>query len=808
MGTVPDIFDAFPNLTSLNLAGNCLEGAVPVSLGSLTKLTSLNLSNNRFNGFTLTSLSATDVNVSFNALGEQDDNTTLLASLQADYLATQTIAPSNISVVADDNSATISWEAIAFASGEGHYEIGLRKVGASSWSNRATENRGETTLGFEGLESSADYEVQLRSVRINSAEKCFTFSSWTESKLFSALIPLPARAKLSDPTDYALNTATALNLVVFETANSNSYEIQLSTSKDFGVADTETFSNATGEQEIADLMINTRYFWRARGINARGAGLWSSIGQFRTGLSTAAATTTGQVNCVTEGSQIFMWDAIAGASHYRVEIATDANFSNVVKRARALQSLQLTGVNLQANQTYYWRVQGYNDVSAYIGKWSAKSQLNLQPRIQVAGELELCGNGSSTLSLNAADGTSIQWYANGTAIPGATDNSYTAMDAGEYYAILTSEEDGNTCDTYQTEIIFISEVVLMVPAITTSSNQLCEGESTTLSTTASGNYQWFRNGTAIEGATDMSYSTNEAGTYSVEVSANQTCSVTSAGIVVNVTAIPQQQAISVTGSLTLCGEEDATTLSLNLAQGQSIQWYHANGSMAGSTNASLVINQAGTYYAVISNVNCTMQTQSVEVSGTVLPNPVISMSPFVDMQLRLGRPIALYAPESVGIGYRWFKDGVELTGLNSRIILATQNGNYQVEVFDAGTGCSRLSEVLNLMWPAGKEPKGEMSNAMNSGLVGAATDNSGNWISAWPNPTQGSVTVSISLDVIVGEVEMQVLDFLSRPIYTGTMQENGDQLERQIDLSGLRKGLYYVLIRDSKRTYRRTIILK
>ena len=97
---------------------------------------------------------------------------------------------------------------------------------------------------------------------------------------------------------------------------------------------------------------------------------------------------------------------------------------------------------------------------------------------------------------------------------------------------------------------------------------------------------------------------------------------------------------------------------------------------------------------------------------------------------------------------------------------------------------------------------------MNSGLVGAATDNSGNWISAWPNPTQGSVTVSISLDVIVGEVEMQVLDFLSRPIYTGTMQENGDQLERQIDLSGLRKGLYYVLIRDSKRTYRRTIILK
>ena len=808
-GTLPDLFAAFPNLTSLNLSGNCLAGAVPASLSSLQNLQSLNLSDNRFNSFTLTSLSATDVNLSYNALGGTGDNTALLAQLQADYLATQTLTPSGISATTvGDASATVSWQAIAFSAGEGHYELRLRKVGTTNWSTRATENKGQTTLQYTGLEANTSYEVQIRSVRIQRAESCFTFSAWSESTTFMTLPAMPARAALSSPTDYALNTATSLNLVVKETAFAANYEIQLSTSQDFSAATTVSFTSASGEQAVDGLLNNTRYYWRARGVNGRGAGEWSAMSQFRTGLNQAAVVATGADFCATEGAQVFAWNAIAGASHYRVEIATDANFSNVVRRARALQSTQLTITTLAPNQTYYWRVQGFNDVSAYVGNWSATGQVNVQPRVQVAGELELCANANSTLSLQTAESSTIQWYANGAAIAGATGNSYSATAAGVYYAILTTEA-GGACNNYQTESITITAAEVSIPAIMASTTTLCEGESTTLSTSASGNsYQWFRNGTAIAGATAQSYRTSEAGTYSVQVSANQTCSATSNGLAINVTAIPAQQAITVAGSLALCGEADATNLSLTVAQGQTIQWYRNGTMIANATAPTLVATQAGTYHAIISNGNCSMETAAVAISGTILAKPVISMSQFGQTQINLGRPVAIqstYAP--TGVGYQWLYNGVPVEGANTAILLASRNGRYQMQL-TSQDGCTSISEEFEIAFPAGKEPQGIAMISLNPrDLMEIAKEISDGWLQAFPNPTQGMLTISVSADRLAGQesVDVRVVDFLGRVVYNGKLMLTGDRYEVNFNMANLSKGIYYIYVEDGNISHRKVV---
>ncbi|MFZ6665726.1 T9SS type A sorting domain-containing protein [Peijinzhouia sedimentorum] len=607
-GTLPDIFAAFPNLISLNLAGNCLEGAVPLSLSSLENLVSLNLSQNRFNSFSLTNLSATDVNLSYNALGEGDDNITLLAQLQADYLATQTIAPGGIRVVInDDTSAEINWEAIGFTTGLGHYEIRLREVGASSWSSRATANKSQSKEEFNTLKANTAYEVQIRTVHIQSEEGCLTFSDWSETITFNTLASLPAKATLSSPRDYMLNTPTVLSLVVNEAAFATSYEIQLSTSQDFTEAETEIFINATGEQEVGDLMTNTRYYWRARGINDRGEGAWSSMAQFRTGLNQATASEEGVIFCATEGTQLLTWEAIEGASHYRVEIATDASFNNVVRRARALQSLQLTTRELAANKTYYWRVQGYNDVKAYKGNWSSTSQLSIQPRIQVIGELELCPNSNSILNLPINEGSSIQWYVDGTAIEGATENSYTVTEAGSYFAIL-SNDGGAACDNYQTESINITEIELVMPEIAVSNILLCEGESTILSTNASGSsYQWFLNGTAIPGANAQSFSTSEAGSYYVSIR-NGKCSI-------------QTPSVAISGaSLTLpvlsMSENAEEQLSLGLPVeiqsseapfGVGYQWLFNGEPIEGQKAANILAKRSGSYQLLFTSEDgCTM----------------------------------------------------------------------------------------------------------------------------------------------------------------------------------------------------------
>ncbi|MGE0931517.1 BspA family leucine-rich repeat surface protein [Peijinzhouia sedimentorum] len=607
-GTLPDIFAAFPNLTSLNLSGNCLEGAVPLSLSSLENLVSLNLSQNRFNSFSLTNLSATDVNLSYNSLGRGEDNTALLAQLQADYLATQTIAPSGISIVINsDTSAEINWEAIDFTTGLGHYEIRLREVGASSWSSRATANKSQSKEEFSTLKANTAYEVQIRTVHIPSEEGCLMFSDWSETITFNTLASLPAKATLSSPRDYILNTPTVLSLVVNETAFATSYEIQLSTSQDFTEAETEIFINATGEQEVGDLMTNTRYYWRARGINDRGEGAWSSMAQFRTGLNQATASEEGVIICATEGTQLLTWEAIEGASHYRVEIATDASFNNVVRRARALQSLQLTTRELAANKTYYWRVQGYNDVKAYKGNWSSTSQLSIQPRIQVIGELELCPNSNSILNLPITEGSSIQWYVNGTAIEGATESSYTVTEAGSYFAILNND-GGAACDNYQTESINITEVELVMPEIAVSNILLCEGESTILSTNASGSsYQWFHNGTAIPGANAQSFSTSEAGSYYVTIR-NGKCSLQTPSVAIS--------GASLTRPVLSMSEKAEEQLSLGLPVeiqsseapfGVAYQWLFNGEPIEGQKAANILAKRSGSYQLLFTSEDgCTM----------------------------------------------------------------------------------------------------------------------------------------------------------------------------------------------------------
>lgn len=476
------------------------------------------------------------------------------------------------------------------------------------------------------------------------------------------------------------------------------------------------------------------------------------------------------------------------------------------KRA-SVQSLQLIVIDLRVNQTYYWRVQGYNDVSAYVGNWLSAGQLGVQPRIQVAGELELCSNARTTLSLETKAGTSIQWYVNRSAIAGATGNSYAATSAGSYYAILTST--GDVCASYQTESVTITEAELSVPAITASSTAVCEGESTTLSTSATGNsYQWFRNGTAIAGATAQSYRTSEAGTYSVEVRANQTCSGTSNGLAINVTAIPQQQAIRVTGSLTLCGAADATSLSLTLAQGQTIHWYRNGTLLVNATGASLSATQAGTYDAIIRNGTCSIRTAAVEISGTILAKPVISLSQFGQTQINLGRPVAIqstYAP--TGVGYQWLYNGVPVEGANTAILLASRNGRYQMQLRSAA-GCTVISEEFVITYPAGKEPKDIPIRSLNPrDLMEIAKEISAGWLQAFPNPTQGMLTISVSADRLAGQesVDVRVVDFLGRGVYNGKLMLTGDRYEVNFNMSSLRKGLYYIYVEDGNISHRKVV---
>jgi len=141
--------------------------------------------------------------------------------------------------------------------------------------------------------------------------------------------------------------------------------------------------------------------------------------------------------------------------------------------------------------------------------------------------------------------TSFQWYLNGVAIPGATQEDYqissvTASDSGVY--TLTITDAGGAVTSNGATLTIVSPAT--GPTITgqPQSKTVNTGSSVALSITAGGtpapNYQWYKNGAAISGATRatllLSGATSaDTGTYTC-VASNSAGSVTSQAAILSV----------------------------------------------------------------------------------------------------------------------------------------------------------------------------------------------------------------------------------------------------------------------------------
>lgn len=247
----------------------------------------------------------------------------------------------------------------------------------------------------------------------------------------------------------------------------------------------------------------------------------------------------------------------------------------------------------------------------------------------------ICLGTSKTLTVAA---TSIcppiayQWYRNGVVIPGATSSSYiisnaSASNTGTFFCNLTA-----SCGTNKTTHIVIS---LSDPVQFTThpqSQTVCKG--TTVSFTAnasgpSGNYQWFFNGSPINGAnTQVLTITN-----SQNINAgNYTCGVSGiCGTIISNIAVLQvcgkiaisQQPVSITQCI-----NTPASLSVETAEGctYAFQWYKMTPNNAcpvtyqpvavpGATSSSYFINSlqpdnSGQYFCKITGP-CGFKTSAI-----------------------------------------------------------------------------------------------------------------------------------------------------------------------------------------------------
>lgn len=338
---------------------------------------------------------------------------------------------------------------------------------------------------------------------------------------------------------------------------------------------------------------------------------------------------------------------------------------------------------------------------------------------------------SATFSVIASHvGTpTYQWQLNGVNIAGATAVTYTiaavsTTNLGSYSVVVT---DGLL------STISAAAVLTVVTQPAPGTNVVTDGAAATFAVTNLGpaavTYQWQKDGVAIAGATNSSYTffanyaTDNGHRYSV-VANGPGGPATSATALLTVTPIapaivtpPANQIVPDLGTATFTVVATGSKL--------TYQWQRQSGAFVnipGATNSSYSFqvsysNDNGAVFRVVVSRSGAAPVASASATLTVipLPGPQITTQP-VNTLATYGLPTNLFvvAQASGTLGYQWQKSntathawtpvtaaggisGVSASTLSFSALATTNsgnNGNYRVVVTSTGTGAGSVTSTV------------------------------------------------------------------------------------------------------------------
>ncbi len=376
--------------------------------------------------------------------------------------------------------------------------------------------------------------------------------------------------------------------------------------------------------------------------------------------------------------------------------------------------------------------------------------------IVLSGPLTFCQGGSVVMTADYSADYSYQWYNGAGAITGANGVSYTATTTGNYYVTVS-----NSYGCSATSIV-MSVVVNPLPnvGITASGATLfCTGGSVTLSATAGYNYQWYRGGVAIAGATNASYLATVGGGYRVQVTDPTTgCfDETHADTVVTVVGTPV--VVPVTPASFCWGGSSLLSTSVSGTTGTiTYQWYFNGVAIAGAIGPMYNATVPGNYSCQITIPgSCTNMTVAIPVTEFPLPDPLITFDG------------SWFHTAPYYIAYQWYKDMVAIPGATGSGTPSMGAGNYKVAVTDTN-GCQSYSDIYVYT-----------GNVNTTGVQNVSVSD----IKIYPNPAQtvvhveAGIQVRVAINGIDGRSVLNVQDV------------------KDIDISNLPDGVYMIMVYDT-----------
>ncbi len=249
-------------------------------------------------------------------------------------------------------------------------------------------------------------------------------------------------------------------------------------------------------------------------------------------------------------------------------------------------------------------------------------------------------------------------------------------DSGTQFYLVASNGIG---EPVQTATVTLTVVQLPSIELQPEGATLDQGQSHTMTIEVGGDptptVQWFRNGAAISGATDLSYtitsaSASNAGTYTARAT-NAAGSVISSGAVVVVNTPPVITTQPV-GSTKVVGGKHTFTVAATGAAPLTYQWKKNGANISGATGTSLTIDpltldDAGDYSVTVTNrLGSATSAAATLTVNKQLKAPTITTQPR-DTSVRSGAAFTLtvVAEGNPLPTYQWRKNGVAISGATS-----------------------------------------------------------------------------------------------------------------------------------------------
>jgi len=269
-----------------------------------------------------------------------------------------------------------------------------------------------------------------------------------------------------------------------------------------------------------------------------------------------------------------------------VAMGADQNYTIMADCGYVISDVLVDGVSQGAIAAYtFTNVNASHTITAIFSA--------VLPTITAGGPTTVCLGESVVLTSSSATGN--VWST------GETTQSITALASGNYWVSVNN----GSCNSPISEPITINIMTPpAAPTITNSGNNFCEGESTTLTSSAATGNLW------SNGATTQSIVVTTSGTYTVSYTTGVCTSPVSAPMTINVILRPATPTITASGPTTFC---DGGTVILTSSSATGNVW------STGATTQSITIARSGTYTVRVSG-GCNSLTSEALVT-TVIPNP-------------------------------------------------------------------------------------------------------------------------------------------------------------------------------------------